>query len=182
MLVHRISVTTSLLWSCLDSGNERWKNHIHYCLVSPSCENSYSYQWVDFLSTAHDLTQALVQSRLFTTFPRLSTNHAKSLLELTTIFTTSLPTSDSSPVPHNDGSVNEDNVLLHPISPIENSIVDSVNSSSFEIVVTNNCPRVYDLLSNNDYLPRVASSNTPTNIRSISFVLSPSSHLYRYHE
>ena len=89
-------------------------------------------------------------------YPLLSTNHTKSLLELAAIFTTSITTSDSSPVPYNDHIIDEGIVLSHPILPIENDIVDSVNPPSSEIVVTNDFLKMNDPPPHNDYLPRVA--------------------------
>ena len=68
------------------------------------------------LSAAHDLTQALLKPRLSPSFPPLSSNHHKSLLELASIFTTPLPPHDSTPILPNDDVVDNNSVLSHPIS------------------------------------------------------------------
>ena len=124
---------------------------------------------------AHVLTQALLKPRLSLSFPPLSSNHHKSLLKLAKIFTTPLPPRDSTP---NDDVVDDDSVLSHPLSKIDNYVVDYVTLSSSEIVMTNDFPRVTDPPSNNNSLPRVPSPDAPTNIRPSRYVPPPSPRTY----
>ena len=127
------------------------------------------------LSTAHKLTQALLQPIFFASFPPLSTNHTKPHLKLSAIFTISLKCSDSSPVPYIDDVLDEDTVISHLITPIKDDIVDSTNPPSSEIVVTNEGPRMSDPPSHNDFLLRATSPNAFTNIHPISFIPPPPS-------
>ena len=130
------------------------------------------------LSAAHDLTQVLLKPRLSPSFPPLSSNHHKLLLELARIFTTPLPPRDSTPIPPNDDAVDDDSALSRPISQIENDDVDVVIPPSSEIVVNNKFPRKTDPPSHNNSLPRVPSPDAPTNIRASHFAPPPSPLIY----
>ena len=130
------------------------------------------------LSAAHDLTQALLKPRLSPSFPPLSSNHHKSLLELASIFTTPLPTHDSTHIPPPDDVVDDDSVISHPISQIDNDDIDVVIPPSSEIVENNEFPRVTDPPSHNNSLPRVPSPDAPTSIRPSRFVPPPSPRTY----
>ena len=99
-------------------------------------------------------------------------------MELAQIFTTPLLPRYSTPIPPNGDVVDGDSVLSHPISQIDNDVVDVVTPPSSEIVVTNDLPRVTDPPSNNNSLLRVPSPDALTNIRPSRFVPPPSPRTY----